>query len=249
MATVNKINPTWVSEVKDTAWGILPTANDSSIDTALTSWRAFESLLQKSVTSGKCFTNPIASTYSLVYTGLGGAYFGAVLSPNGDIHLIPGSTAPGQKINSSTSVSSTYSLVYTSTTYTGGVLAPNGDVHFIPYSAGYGQKISITGVITTYSLLSTSAFGAYQGAVLSPDGSIHMIPWVSGVGQKVAVNGTVSTYSLAYTVNASYAGGVLAPDGTINFVPNYATVGQKVNTMAALPLGLGACLDPYINKF
>ena len=26
------------------------------------------------------------------------------------------------------------------------------------------------------------------------------------------------------------------------------TVGQKVNTMAALPFGLGACLDPFLNK-
>ena len=96
MATVNKINPTWVSEVEDTAWGTLPTANDSSIDTALTSWRAFESLLQKSVTSGKCFTNTIASTYSLVYTA--NAYAGAVLAPNGDIHFVPWSATVGQKI-------------------------------------------------------------------------------------------------------------------------------------------------------
>ena len=146
-------------------------------------------------------------------------------------------------------VVTSYSLVYTaSNAYHGGVLGPDGSIHFVPLAATVGQKISPTGVVSTYSLVYTAAT-AYSGGVLAPDGSIHFSQLVAPVGQKVAPNGTVSTYSLVYTVNNGYSGGVLAPDGSIHFVPLQASVGQKINVMPALPLGLGACLDPYINKF
>jgi len=82
------------------------------------------------------------STYSLVYTR-SGAYYGGVLSPNGDIHFIPLSATVGQKIDKD-GVVSTYSLVYTrGSAYAGGVLSPNGDIHFIPHSASVGQKINV----------------------------------------------------------------------------------------------------------
>jgi hypothetical protein len=76
--------------------------------------------------------------------------------------------------------------VYTTSfgAYTGGVLAPNGDIHFIPNSANRGQKISITGVVSTYSLLFTS--GSYLGGVLGPNGVIHFIPYGAGRGQQIS---------------------------------------------------------------
>src|SRR6185503_6307758 len=53
----------------------------------------------------------------------------------------------------STTIVSTYSLVYTTfNACQGGVLSPNGDIHFVPESAAIGQKISSTGVVSTYSL-------------------------------------------------------------------------------------------------
>jgi hypothetical protein len=46
----------------------------------------------------------VVSTYSLVYTVAGNAYFGGVLASNGDIHFVPTSDR-GQKINASGVVS------------------------------------------------------------------------------------------------------------------------------------------------
>ena len=86
----------------------------------------------------------VVSTYSLVYTGAGGAagYAGGVLAPNGDIHFVPNEANRGQKV-SATGVVSTYSLVYTlGGSYAGGVLTPNGDIYFINHNGVVGQKIS-----------------------------------------------------------------------------------------------------------
>ena len=120
--------------------GELPCTDDNTINT--NSFEQFKVLLKKSIDAGTTFSNPIISTYSLVYTVLN-AYSGGVLAPNGDIHFVPRSTAVGQKI-SAAGVVSTYSLVYTvATAYYGGVLAPNGDIHFVPTKAAVGQKVSI----------------------------------------------------------------------------------------------------------
>jgi hypothetical protein len=145
---------------------------------------------------------------------------------------------------------STYSLVYTSATYTGGVLAPNGDIHFIPENAVVGQKISAAGVVSTYSLAHTAA-NAYNGGVLAPNGDIHFVPYSALVGQKInTTTGVVSTYGLVYTTTAMYVGGVLAPNGDIYFINGgFPNVGQKISTCPAIPFGLDTCLSSYLNKF
>jgi hypothetical protein len=126
---------------------------------------------------------------------------------------------------------STYSLVYTTTNaYEGGVLDPNGDIHFVPFIANRGQKISSAGVVSTYSLVYTTAAGAYSGGVLDPNGDIHFVPNSARVGQKVSSAGVVSTYSLVYTVSNAYAGGVLAPNGDVHFITDSAVVGQKISS-------------------
>jgi hypothetical protein len=171
----------------------------------------------------------VVSTYSLVYTRVGGnSYEGGVLASNGDIHFVPRGAVVGQKINAS-GVVSTYSLVYTAgSAYQGGVLASNGDIHFVPYSANRGQKVSAAGVVSTYSLVYTVA-EAYSGGVLAPNGDIHFVPQRAAVGQKISAAGVVSTYSLVYTGTDLYWGGVLSPNGDIHFVPYFANRGQKIN--------------------
>jgi hypothetical protein len=131
----------------------------------------------------------------------------------------------------STTIASTYSLVYTATyACIGGVLAPNGDIHFIPCSGSVGQKISSAGVVSTYSLIYTNVNGAYYGGLLDSNGNIHFCPTVAPVGQKVSPSGVVSTYSLVYTTSSAYIGGVLATNGDVHFVPYSAAVGQKVSS-------------------
>jgi hypothetical protein len=124
---------------------------------------------------------------------------------------------------------STYSLVYSgANAYSGGVLAPNGDIHFIPWRSPRGQKVSITGVVSTYALVSSITTSTqYDGGVLASNGDIHFVPRGALVGQKVNASGVVSTYSLI--VQGGYNGGVLAPNGSIYFVPYGAAVGQIVS--------------------
>jgi hypothetical protein len=129
------------------------------------------------------------------------------------------------------------------------VLAANGDIHFVPGSANRGQKVSVSGVVSTYSLVYTTS-RAYAGGVLAPNGDIHFIPFRAQVGQKVSATGVVSTYSLLKTdPNSAYFGGVLSPAGEIHFIPSSATIGQKISTNPGSPLGPGVCLSSFLNKF
>ena len=167
-------SPSWILQTKAKARGTLPTCDDSTFNTNIAKWFAFQNLLQKSVTPATPYSNPIVSTYSLVYT-TSSAYTGGVLDPNNTLHLIPESASVGQKILAN-GVVSTYSLVYTRpNAYYSGVLNQNGDIHFIPFYAAVGQKISATGVVSTYSLVYTLS-SAYIGGILDPTGDIHMIP-------------------------------------------------------------------------
>ena len=95
MADVNIISPKFAENVQKAANGFLPSGDDGSIDSFLTSWRDFKNLLNKSVTAGSIFSNPIVSTYSLIYTVLN-AYVGGILAPNGDIHFVPQGANRGQ---------------------------------------------------------------------------------------------------------------------------------------------------------
>lgn len=163
------------------------------------------------------------------------------------LDVLQASAAAGS-LYSSTTVVSTYSLVYTAiSAYAGAVLAPNGDIHFIPRSAICGQKVTPSGTVSTYSLVYTGS-NAYLGGILAPNGDIHFVPYSADRGQKISANGTVSTYSLVYTVGSAYQGGVLAPNGDIHFVPLGANRGQKITTFSAKNLSLAACLSPFLNK-
>ena len=134
MPDINILSPKWAENVQDASNGVLPSSDNNSIDSFLVAWRDFKNLLNKSGTAGSVFSNPIVSTYSLVYTNTTTTLFvGGVLAPNGDIHYVPNVANRGQKINCYTGIVSTYSLVYTATNaYRGGVLASNGDIHFCP---------------------------------------------------------------------------------------------------------------------
>lgn len=184
----------------------------------------------------KISASGVVSTYSLIATQNGAAYWGGVLAPNGDIHFVPNNARRGQKV-SAAGVVSTYSLAYTTANaYAGGVLAPNGDIHFIPLSAAVGQKISAAGVVSTYSLVSAGTL-LYDGGVIAPNGDIHFIPRQAAVGQKISAAGVVSTYSLVYTLGTgggAYSGGVLSPNGDIHFVPFRAVRGQKISASGAV---------------
>ena len=145
---------------------------------------------------------------------------------NGFARILNNSVNAG--VTFSKTITSTYSLIAGTGSYVGGVLAPNGDIHFGPNYATVGQKVSAAGVLSTYSLIYTTA-GGYRGGVLAPNGDIHFIPENAIVGQKISASGVVSTYSLVYTTGVAYIGGVLAPNGDIHFVPRLATVGQKIS--------------------
>lgn len=212
--------------------GVIPTADNSSIDSTLNAWNKLLAALNTSVYSGTIFANPIVSTYSLIYTN-NSAYMGGILDKNGDVHFIgfaSSGSAVGQKISSS-GVVSTYTLVNNAANaYSGGCLMPNGEIHFVVYNGDRGQKISSSGVVTTYSLLSTNQFGAYRGGVIAPNGDLHFVPYSATIGQKITSAGVVTTYSLMYTVTNAYTGGVLAPNGDVNFVPYSANRGQKITS-------------------
>jgi hypothetical protein len=85
------------------------------------------------------------------------------------------------------------------------------------------------GIVSTYSLVSTSTAINHVGGVLAPNGDVHFIPYNNVRGQKLSAAGVVSTYSLVYTVANAYGGGVLAGNGDIHFVPTQAARGQKVS--------------------
>ena len=197
---------------------------DNSTESA-TTFSRLQTLLNKSINSGSLFSNPIVSTYSLVYT-IGGAYSGGVLGADGSIHFIPSTATVGQKISPS-GVVSTYSLVYTNAggAYCGGVLAADGSIHMMRYNATVGQKISALGVVSTYSLVYTA--GNCYGGVLGSDGSIYITPG-DPIGQKISASGVVSTYSLIYTNGAGSTGTILGADGSIYMIG--LPVGQKISS-------------------
>lgn len=204
--------------------GTFPTLNDSSITTDSIGWSNFQKLLYESLGGGAAFTRVFTAKESIVS---GGTWGGAVTSMNGDIYLVPSFVGGGLGVKiSPNGTSSTYTLVGNTTGgYAGGVLSSNGDIHFVPNSASVGQKISASGTVSTYALISASA---YYGGVMSPNGDMHFIPSGATVGQKISSTGVVSTYSLVYTAG-SYQGGVLASNGDIHFIPNSAAVGQKIS--------------------
>jgi hypothetical protein len=214
MPDINIISPKWAENVQDASNGVLPAGDNSSIDTFLVAWNNFKNLLNKSVTAGSIFSNPISNTYTLPYTA-SLAYNGGALSSNGEIHCAPFLANRGMKI-SANGVPLTYSLVYTNANgaYSGAVLSANGDVHFVPSAAGaVGQKVNANGVVSTYSLVYTG--GGYGGGVLSSSNEVHFMPQNAPIGQKISSAGVVSTYSLVYTTSAMNAGGALAPNGDI----------------------------------
>jgi len=233
MTAVHNISATWQTEVKRKAWGTIPTADNSTISSDLVAWQGVKSLMEKSVTAGSTFSSTIVSTYQLTADTNFDNFFGGVLSPNGDIYLVPeyNPTSKGFKINSS-GIMTTYSLLYGIAqveTYLGGVLAANGDIHFVPGTADRGQKVSQSGVVSTYTLIytTTNTSGAVNcGGVLSPNGDVLFAPASGTIAQKVSATGVVSTYTIIG--GGSWAGGVLDPYGNMHLVPR-AFFGQKIS--------------------
>jgi len=200
----------------------------------------------------KLSTAGVVSTYSLPdISGSNIYYYGGVLAPDGYMHFIPtsgpsGNGANGLKI-SPAGVASTYSIV-NKDSYHGGVVDSNGNIHFIPHSASVGQKVSISGVVSTYSLVYTGT-EAYAGGVLAPSGDIHFVPYSATVGQKVSPDGVVSTYSIINTTEGEkHIGGVLGENGRIFFIPFNATAPEMLYINSGDPYGIGVCLSPFFNK-
>jgi hypothetical protein len=149
----------------------------------------------------KISASGVVSTYTIIESG-SQSYSGGVLSPNGDIHFVPYDAVVGQKVNGITGVVSTYALVRTGgNAYSGGVLAPNGDIHFVPYTIeidadAIGQKVSITGIVSTYSLIfrpdSLQTNDIYNGGVLAPDGDIYLVKHDTRAEiQRIATNSAI----------------------------------------------------------
>jgi hypothetical protein len=217
------ISPKWQSDVIFTQNGKQATIDQIG---ATNYWSDMQVMMQKSITAGAVFSNPITLTYSGAVSG----YNGGVLGSDGKVYYIPRDASRGMIVDPITNSVSTYSLIYTvSTAYAGGVLAPNGDIHFVPLSANVGQKVSSSGIVSTYSLVYTAA-SAYFGGVLSTSGETHFVPRNAAVGQKVSSTGTVSTYSLLSKGTDYYIGAVLSKDGEIHFIPWSAPRGQKIST-------------------
>jgi hypothetical protein len=214
----------------------VPYCDDSEIGTDLSGWTAFQAALNNGIAGGTTFgnnnTNGIVSTIATP----GGIWSGGVLSPDGNIYFIPGSSnlsgTSAVKINYLSGATAAYTLIIQNANFfSGGVLASNGDIHFVPAASSRGQKVNASGVVSTYSLVYTLGSNTtYRGGVLAPNGDVHFVPGDARVGQKVSTAGVVSTYSLVYTdSNGAYWGGVLAPNGDIHFVPHAARVGQKIS--------------------
>lgn len=82
--------------MKYTSNGKIINCEDSSTNEA--SFEQLKRILNKSIRAGTLVDKEVVSTYSLIYT-VANAYFGGVLSPNGDIHFIPYSVPVGQKVS------------------------------------------------------------------------------------------------------------------------------------------------------
>ena len=102
-------------------------------------------------------------------------------------------------------------------------------------------------MVSTYSLVNTTAQNDYSGGVLAANGDIHFVPLGANRGQKISTTGVVSTYSLVYTANAAYVGGVLTSNGNIYFIPSNSVVGQTISTNTQQKVGYA--LSPFFNKF
>ena len=177
-------------------------------------------------------TGTLANSYGN-FTKLG--YDDNVDFPYAIVHKTSNEWEVGRGSFRSFNGTATYSLpntTFVGVRHFGGVLAPNGEVHFAPFDDTRGMKLSPTGVVSTYTLLYTSATlgGLYRGAVLAQNGDVHFVPFQAQRGQKVSTSGTVSTYSLVLTgFGGAYSGGVLDENGEIHFIPYLADRGQKVS--------------------
>jgi len=206
-------------------YGKLPSSDEINIH----SFERFKTLMKRRSDAGSLLNHPIVTTYSIAWNAANGN-FGAVLSPNNEVHVVPYNMDIGIRTNVNGWIQTTYSLVYTTdAAYFGGILAPNGEIHFVPHSATVGQKVNSSNVVSTYTLAYTTT-NAYAGGVVSPNGNVYFIPYNATVGQKMDSGGTFTTFSLTYTTTSAYVGGVLSPTGDIHFIPYSATVGQKISS-------------------
>ena len=99
----------------------------------------------------------------------GGAWFGGVLGPDGNIYGIPYNATTILKINPITGVATTSAMGATlpgGAAWLGGVLGPDGNIYGIPYNTTTILKINpITGVATTSAMGATLPGGAaWKGA-------------------------------------------------------------------------------------
>jgi hypothetical protein len=70
-------------------------------------------------------------------------WWGGVLGSDGCIYFVPWIEMTfGMKLNTATSVQTTFSLPATGEKFIGGVLMSNGEIHFVPSSSHVGMKIT-----------------------------------------------------------------------------------------------------------
>ena len=125
------------------SFGSLPSSDNGTISES--TFENFQVLINESIDSKTTFSNPITSTFSLIYTTTY-SYAGSILDPHGYVHFVPNNAQVGQKISSS-GVVSTYSLAYTTTNaFSGAAMLANGDIYFGPNTSNIGQKISSLGI-------------------------------------------------------------------------------------------------------
>lgn len=136
--------------------------------------------------------NPATNAVSSISVGSGGTgkYFGACITQEGNMFLIPGNSGVISSfliLNTNNDTTTTLAVPAPSTNRDmyGAIYAPNGKIYCVPNSSNTNILIIDTlnsNTITTLAIPSVSSISTpnyWRGAVLGPDGCVYLAPFRS----------------------------------------------------------------------
>ncbi|WP_125231914.1 hypothetical protein [Leptospira adleri] len=169
--------------------------------------------------------DPVSKTITdIVVVGFLGAikWAGGVLSPAGNVELIPYGTTIYVSVDPTSFGTVGYGAASGFGDFSGAVVAPNGKFYPMPSSSAFFTEVDpVAGTQTTFGTMLTTS-PAYSGGVLGPNGKIYAVP--SRASQFVEVDPVAKTNlnfgSFFISFSGKWAGGVLAPNGRIYYMPD-----------------------------
>lgn len=210
-------------------------------------WPRVQAELRRQAAKGN-YGAPVATLFG-PNPGVGSAYAGGVLAPNGKIYAIPHSATSVAVIDPQTNTVSTFGNLVGGTKWVGGVLAPNGKIYAIPFGATTTTVLEIDPETNT-----TQEFGAlpataskWSGAVLASSGLIYAAPVTAG--NVLVVDPVLRTTTTTGVLNTQ-SSAVLASTGNVYSVPGgsgspfavISTFDSSITTIGNAP----AVATPYL---